>query len=136
MGDFRRTSDAYPEELRTQLWPLCCGASILSGFKDVGTLTDAELTKEIQTACSSIPDNQVYKGEGITPKLTYLTLNSGQTQSKKIMDAVTKAGFVLFATASPRGQVQSFFVRDMSRTFTMAEMAAPIKASKVSPVAA
>lgn len=113
----------FPEGLRRQLWPLCCGASILSGFKNVVNLTDDELVNQINEAIDDhIPDFQVYKGETMTPKLTFLTLNEGQAQSKKITGAVEKAGFVLFATARPRGGLQHFYVKDTSNTFQSNEV--------------
>lgn len=112
------TAAAYPEEMRRQLWPLCCGAGILSGFKNVGNMTTTEMVKAInETIDEKIPDLQVYASEQMRPKLTWLTLNSGQTESAKIMAAITAAGFVKVATARPRGGVQTFFVRDTSNTF-------------------
>jgi hypothetical protein len=112
----------YPAELRRQLWPLCCGASILSGFKDVAKVKDEdELADNIKAAIDDyLPDLQVYAGETMMPQLTFLTLNSGQMESPKIMKAVEKAGFVKFAEAKPRGAPQGFFVRDMSGTFKAA----------------
>lgn len=108
----------YPPEMRRQLWPLCCGASILSGFKDVASLSDEKLTNQIlDTIDNQIPDFQVYAHETMTPKLTFLTLNAGQTGSPKIMEAIKKAGFVLVGTATPRGGLQSFFVRDTSQSW-------------------
>lgn len=119
---FNRFPDQpYPGEMRRQLWPLCCGASILSGFKDVATLTPQQLVQQINdTIDKHVPDLQVYTGEQMTPKLTFLTLNSGQMGSKKIMDAIKEAGFIKFAEASPRGSPQGFFVRDQSTTFKVA----------------
>lgn len=126
---FQVGSAAYDATMRTQLWPLCCGAQIISGFKNVGAMTEEAMVKAINETVLAVPDHQVYAGETIIPKLTYLTLNSGQTSSPKIMSAIAAAGFVLFATASPRGQVQSFFVRDSSNTFKLAAMntSAPVK---------
>lgn len=109
----------YPEEMRTQLWPLCCGARIISGFKNVAMMDEDELVKQITvTIEEKIPDHQVYSHEQMRPRLTFLTLNSGQMQSKKIMDAVEKCGFVKFAEGKPRGGAQGFFVRDESKSFT------------------
>lgn len=111
-------AEPYPAEMRTQLWPLCCGAGIISGFKDAGKYTDEELLKRINEVTDKYtPDHQVYKGEEIRPKLFFLTLNDAQMQSKKIMNAIKEAGFVKFAEAKPRGSVQGFFVRDKSKTF-------------------
>jgi hypothetical protein len=108
----------YPAEMRRQLWPLCCGASILSGFKDVGTIPEDKLVEQIKhTIDGMVPDLQVYGHESMMPKLTFLTLNSTQMGSDKIMSAVTKAGFVKFAEATPRGHAQGFFVRDVSNSF-------------------
>lgn len=110
----------FPPEMRRQLWPLCCGASILSGFKDVMKLTDDELVNQINdTIDNSIPDFQVFKHEKMTPALTFLTLNSSQMGSKKIMDAVQKCGFVKVFQAAPRGSPQGFFVKDTSKTFEL-----------------
>jgi len=119
MTDFRRTNDPYPEEMRTQLWPLCCGAKIISGFKNVAKLTKEELVKQIKALDSAVPDSQVYQHEGINPNLTYMTLNSDQWCSAKIREAVQEAGFVLFATAKPRGSTQYFLVKDKSETFKL-----------------
>lgn len=111
----------YPEEMRRQLWPLCCGASILSGFKQVNGLTDDELVEQIQGVIeSSTPDFQVFKHEGMRPKLTFLTLNQQQMQSKKIMTAIEKVGFFKIGDAKPRGSDQGFFVRDTSNSWRAA----------------
>lgn len=112
-------SGSYPDDMRRQLWPLCCGASIISGFKDVHKFDDVEeLTKAIESTINDyLPDLQVFNGEKMMPKLTFLTLNSAQMGSKKIMDAITAAGFVKFATANPRGSAQGFFVHDTSGSF-------------------
>lgn len=108
----------YPADMRRQLWPLCCGASILSGFKDIQKLTDDQLVAQINDTIDNYhPDLQVFFGEHMQPKLTFLTLNSGQMGSKKIMDAIKKAGFVQFAVAAPRGAPQGFFVQDKSKSF-------------------
>lgn len=107
----------FPAEMRRQLWPLCCGASILSGFKQVNMLDDEQLFKNIDKLCSNngpIPDFQVFTGESMHPKFTFLTLNSGQGQSKKITDAIAKAGFFLVGTGRPRGHLQYFYLRDDS----------------------
>jgi len=121
---FGDNSKNYPAEMRTQLWPLCCGASIISGFKNVGNLTEDELVEQIQNICDNyIPDHQVYSQEIIRPSLTFLTLNKSQMDSKKIMNAVKKANFVQFATAKPRGARQGFFVRDKSETFNATAIA-------------
>lgn len=113
-------SKSYPAEMRRQLWPLCCGAAIISGFKDVHSLTEDQLVDKINDIIKNqIPDMQVFGGETICPKLTFLTLNQGQTASPKLMAAVKKSGFELFATGQPRGSVQSFFVRDDSKTFKL-----------------
>lgn len=106
----------YPEEMRRQLWPLCCGASILSGFKNVQLLEPEELVQQIEDTIEAIPDLQVYGYEQIRPKLTFLTLNKGQMASEKIVNAVAKAGFVKFMEASPRGTEQGFYYRDETKT--------------------
>lgn len=114
----------YPAEMRRQLWPLCCGASILSGFKQVNNLTDDELVEQIQGVIeSSTPDFQVFQHEGMRPKLTFLTLNSSQMASKKIMAAIEKVGFFKIGDAQPRGSTQGFFVRDTSNSWRPAPKA-------------
>lgn len=108
----------YPPEMRRQLWPLCCGASILSGLKDAHKMDHDELVKAItSTIDDNVPDLQVFGSELMQPKLTFLTLNQVQMKSDKIMSAVTEAGFVKFANGKPRGSDQGFFVRDLSKTF-------------------
>lgn len=117
---FGSNKKAYPAEMRRQLWPLCCGASILSGFKDVQKLDHDALVKQIkETIDDYVPDHQVYIGEVICPKLIYLTLNQGQMASDKIMKAIKEVGFVKFAEAKPRGTPQGFFILDLSGTFTL-----------------
>lgn len=110
----------YPAEMRRQLWPLCCGASILSGFKSVNKLTDKELLADILAIVAKdgpVPDHQVFLDEIMRPALTFLTLNSGQMKSPKIMKAIEAAGFVSIGTAKPRGFIQGFFVRDTSNSW-------------------
>lgn len=107
----------YPEEMRTQLWPLCCGARIISGFKAAHMSTLEELVEQMEAVIEAVPDHQVYSHENMKPRLVFLTLNNKQTESKKIMDAVAKVGFKLFAEAQPRGSKQSFFVLDQSNSF-------------------
>lgn len=121
MAKFGNNSAAYPAEMRTQLWPLCCGASIISGFKSVGAMSQADLVKQItSTIDNNVPDHQVYANEQMKPSLTFLTLNSSQMASAKIMDAIKEAGFVLLGKAQPRGSDQGFFIRDKSETFKAA----------------
>jgi hypothetical protein len=118
MKKFGNNDKQYPSEMRTQLWPLCCGAKILSGFKHVGPIKMDELVNKINSICDEyVPDHQVYIGETMQPTLTYLTLNNEQWGSAKIREAVKKAGFRLFATASPRHYTQYFLVRDLSESF-------------------
>lgn len=116
---FGDNSESYPSEMRTQLWPLCCGARIISGFKDAAKYSVDELVERINAIIdNSIPDHQVFSGEQMMPKLIFLTLNSGQLGSPKIMAAIEKCGFKLFATAKPRGGKQGFFVKDLSNSWT------------------
>ncbi len=116
----RTQAEPYPPEMRTQLWPLCCGASIISGFKDAAKFTEAELVAKINEVIEKyVPDHQVYVSETITPRLVFLTLNADQMGSAKLMGAVTAAGFKQFATASPRHSAQGFFVRDKSGSFEL-----------------
>lgn len=110
----------YPSEMRTQMWPLCCGARIISGFKNVATLNDAQLDQAIKDTLAAIPDHQIFSGETFKPAFTFLTLNSGQTASPKLMAAVERAGFKLIFTGSPRGSKQSFFLLDTSGTYKAA----------------
>ena len=109
----------YPSEMRTQLWPLCCGARIISGFKHAANLSIEDLVEEIEATLKAVPDFQVFEHETMQPKLTMLTLNSGQMGSPKIMQAVEKCGFKLVFTAMPRGSKQGFFVRDESKTLQL-----------------
>lgn len=113
----------YPTEMRTQLWPLCCGARIISGFKHAANLTIEQLVEEIEATLKAVPDFQVFQFEQMQPKLTMLTLNAGQMASPKIMKAVEKCGFQLVFTAKPRGSKQGFFVRDDSKTLEVSAKA-------------
>ncbi len=79
-------------------------------------LSAEELDLKIQEVIDAVPDHQVFIGETMKPNLIFLTLNAGQMGSKKIVNAVTKAGFVKLAEASPRGLPQGFYVLDMSNT--------------------
>jgi hypothetical protein len=109
----------FPPEMRRQMWPLCCGASILSGLKSVNVLTDEELVEQLtHTVTVPRPDFQIFAGEHMKPHLTFLTLNSTQMGSKKIMDAIAKVGFVKIGEGKPRGSPQGFFLRDTGGTFT------------------
>lgn len=111
-------NQAFPEEMRRQLWPLCCGASILSGFKHAGNRSEEELVEEINFVINkTLPDFQVYNGEQMKPKLTFLTLNSSQMASAKVMKCIEKAGFVKIGEGKPRGSPQGFFVQDTSGTY-------------------
>lgn len=110
----------YPETMRTQLWPLCCGMSILSGFKDAGPIPEDQLIENINNACDvMVPDMQVYPHEKMRPSMIFLTLNNGQMSSPKIMSAIEKAGFVRIGTGQPRGNDQGLFLRDKSKTFKL-----------------
>lgn len=120
----------YPSDMRRQLWPLCCGASILSGFKAVNGMTETELDESIKNACEAArPDFQVFQGENMKPKFTFLTLNQGQMQSPKIMSAIERAGFFEIGRGTPRGGSQGFFLRDTSGTWK------PTGNTKAKPVA-
>jgi hypothetical protein len=110
----------YPSEMRRQMWPLCCGAAIASGFKHAGGITDDELDAEIKNMLTALPDFQIYHGEHMQPHLTFLTLNSSQMASAKIMKAVEKAGFKKIGEGKPRGSPQGFFLRDTSNTWKAA----------------
>lgn len=105
-------TSSYPANMRRQLWALCCGASIISGFKQVNQLTDEELVEDIEACINMVPDMQVFGGEQLNPKFTFATLNSGQMGSPKLMSAMEKAGFFMIGTGTPRGGKQGFFLRD------------------------
>ena len=67
-------SGNFPPEMRRQLWPLCCGASILSGFKNVAAISHEDLVKQINDVIDNHrPDFQVYGYEDMRPRLTFLT---------------------------------------------------------------
>lgn len=118
----------FPAQMRSQLWPLCCGASIISGFKEVAMMDPEELVTKINSVINDeLPDFQVFGGEQMRPALTFLTLNNSQMSSPKIMTAVAKAGFVKIGEGKPRGSPQGFFVRDTSNTFKT-EVVEPAKA--------
>src|SRR5262245_12563332 len=106
----------YPAEMRTQLWPLCCGARIISGFKDVHSLSVEEIVEKVNEVMTYIPDHQVFRGEQMKPAFTFLTLNSGQMASPKIMKAVEELGFFKIGVGQPRGTDQGFFLKDTSKT--------------------
>lgn len=118
-GTFGPTVEGpYPATMRRQLWPLCCGASILSGLKAVHNLSEEQLTKDIvSTIDEYIPDLQVFKSETMMPNVTFLTLNADQMASSKIMKAILAAGFTKYGEATLRGHAQGFFVRDLTKTF-------------------
>lgn len=110
----------FPPEMRRQMWPLCCGMSILSGFKSVAVLTDQELVDQIEYTCTvPRPDFQIFAPEQMKPAMTWLTLNSSQMSSKKIMTAIEKCGFRLVGVGSPRGLEQGLYLRDTSHTFKL-----------------
>jgi len=111
----------FPPEMRRQMWPLCCGMSILSGFKSVNNLTDEELVEQIEGICTtSRPDFQIFAAENMRPAMTWLTLNASQMASQKIMKAIKKCGFVLVGSGRPRGSEQGLFLRDTSKTWKLA----------------
>lgn len=115
---------SFPESMRRMVWPLCCGFSILSGFKSANFLSEEELLLDIETCCSingkKSPrlDFQVFGGEMMDPNITFLTLNSSQMASEKIMKAIGKAGFVRIGIGRPRGSDQGLFMLDRNGTFT------------------
>lgn len=113
---------AYPAEMRTQLWPLCCGAKIISGFKSVGNYTDDELVTKIKEVLNWTPDMQVFRGEGLRPVLCFLTLNSGQLASPKIIEALEKVGFQRFATSMSMSGPQGWFVFDARGEFKLTKL--------------
>ena len=78
------------------------------------------LDQQIKDTLNAIPDHQIFAGETFKPAFTFLTLNSGQTASPKLMAAVERAGFKLIFTGSPRGSKQSWFLLDTSGTFKAA----------------
>ena len=114
----------FPEEMRRMVWPLCCGFSILSGFKNVNQLTDDELVEDLQIVLSQngkkTPrlDFQVYASEVMDPNITFLTLNDSQMRSTKIMKAIERVGFVLVGVGRPRGSPQGLYLYDRTGTFS------------------
>jgi hypothetical protein len=111
----------FPAEMRRQMWPLCCGMSILSGFKSVNTLTEQELVDQIVYICTKPrPDFQIFKEENMKPTMTWLTLNGDQMASKKIMRAIELAEFNLIGTGVPRYSKQGLFLRDTGKTWKSA----------------
>jgi len=108
----------FPAEMRRQMWPLCCGMSILSGFKSVKTLTNEELVAQIEYTCTiPRPDFQIFTYEEMRPHMTFLTLNESQMQSAKIMESIKACGFVKIGEGKPRGGPQGLFLRDTSKTW-------------------
>lgn len=137
--DNRTSTGTYPSEMRNQLWPLCCGAQIISGLKDVHNLTVKEITAQLtDIADNYIADHQVFAGETMKPVVCFLTLNSGQMESPKIIEAVTAAGFLQFAKGTGRDSNQGFFVRNKGGNFKLlADSKVPTTAgAKVQTVAA
>lgn len=111
----------FPPEMRRQMWPLCCGFSIISGFKNVAKMTPEELVEQIEYTCTvPRPDFQIFGNEQMRPRMTFLTLNSSQMGSKKIMTAIEKCGFKLIGTGKPRASKQGLFLRDTSDTWEFA----------------
>lgn len=116
--------EPFPSEMRRQLWPLCCGASILSGFKNVNSLTPEQLVEQINDVINKVvPDFQVFKGEQMKPNFVFLTLNSGQMNSPKIMNAIKKCGFMELGRGQPRGSPQGFFLLDRFKTWKATQVA-------------
>jgi hypothetical protein len=83
-------------------------------------MTMEEIVAQIEDVLTYVPDHQVFKGEQMMPKFIFLTLNSSQMASEKIMTAITKAGFVKIGSGKPRGSDQGFFLRDDSKTWKAA----------------
>lgn len=111
----------FPEEMRRNMWPLCCGFSILSGFKNVANLTEDELVDQIEFCCTTPrPDFQIFASEEMRPKMTFLTLNSTQMGSMKVMKAIERCGFKKVGSGRPRFHEQGLFLRDTSGTWTPA----------------
>jgi len=108
----------YPEEMRLNLWPLCCGASILSGFKHVPGIDDDELHKQLDAVLESVPYNQVYKNEQMRPQVQFVVLNATQMGSPRIVKAVTDRGFRAIATFARTGKI-TLFVRDLNNSFKL-----------------
>lgn len=116
VNQIKQTYENYPTEMRTQLWPLCCGARIISGFRNAYRMNKDELIKQINDIIDhQIPDHQVYSGEKMMPKLIFLTLNNDQMASQTIMEAIKTVGFKQFAVGRPRGHAQGFFVLDKTQ---------------------
>jgi hypothetical protein len=112
----------FPPEMRRQMWPLCCGMSILSGFKSVNEISEDELIEQIEYVCTKPrPDFQIFVHEQMKPAMTWLTLNADQMKSQKIMKCIDKCGFKMVGYAKPRGRPQGMFLRDTSGTWTITD---------------
>lgn len=135
---FNRTpTEAYPEDMRTQLWPLCCGAKTLSGFKQAHKYTDAAaMAKAITEALAVTPDLQVFVGESINPQTCFVTINGQQSASPKITEALKLAGFLQFAKGTTRNHGQTFWVRDTAGAFELTpDLMKPAKKKGIKEVA-
>jgi len=114
---FGSNAKSYPSDMRVQLWPLCCGATILSGFKDTSTLTPEALVQQIKDTMQAIPDHQVFAGETITPKTIWVVLNGSQCKSPKITGALETVGFREVAECMLNSGIGKFYVYDGTKTF-------------------
>lgn len=114
-------SDKFPHELRTQFWPLCCCATILSGMSSVAwQLTETELVDKIKSTLNNyLPDFQIEGGTQECSSVVWLVLNKDQTDSKKIMSVVNKLGFKPVARNDSMGGGITYFVRDTGGTFKL-----------------
>lgn len=114
---------SFPVETRTQLWPLCCGATILSGLEspDVTLLSPDALTELIRSNLEDyIPDFQVvaHMKQGCSA-VVWLTLNKTQMSSAKLVNAVKANGFVPVAWNMSMGGGITYFVRDLGGNFKL-----------------
>lgn len=116
------TCASFPSDTRTQFWPLCCGATILSGLEsEVIQLGQAELTELIRSNLEDyIPDFQVVGHmRQKCSAVVWLTLNKTQMSSPKLVNAVKVNGFVPVAWNMSMGGGITYFVRDLGGDFKL-----------------
>lgn len=106
----KKASASFPDDMRRQLLPLCCGASFLSGFKKTQQQTVQQIVEEIKENLAAVPDFQVYASEHMNPQLCFTILNASQSASPKIIEALQTAGFVKFASAPLWSGTGTFWV--------------------------
>ncbi len=78
--------------VKSSIWHRCCGAKVIHDF--VGGVDQQALT----TIMAAVPDNQVYAGETLNPKLAFAALNESQ-MGHAPEQLLLEAGFVEFLAA-------------------------------------